>query len=84
MTSLNSGTLVWIRNKENGKRDSKGVIDNQIKNPTYRIKLESGKIVHRNHRMIRQCLATGCQQNYSDQEYSAKTARRSERIKQRK
>ena len=50
---LDPSTAVWIQNPETGKWDEEGTVTHQVRNRTYKIELDSGRIVHRNRKRIR-------------------------------
>ena len=50
---LDVGMKVWVQHPETKKWDSTAIILTRIRNRTYQIQMEDGKITHRNRRLIR-------------------------------
>ena len=50
---LDIGMKVWVQHPETKKWDSTATILTRIRNRTYQIRMEDGKITHRNRRLIR-------------------------------
>ena len=53
MNILTPGTPIWIQSNDSNRWDEKGVVLDQVRNRTYKIQLEFGKIVFRNRKKIR-------------------------------
>ena len=50
---LAPGTPIWIQSNDTNRWDEKGVILDQVRHRTYKIQLESGKVMFRNRKKIR-------------------------------
>ena len=53
LKTLYPHTTVWIQHPETGRWDEEGTVTHQVRNRTYKIELNSGKIVYRNRKRIR-------------------------------
>ena len=53
LKDLHPGTLIWIQNDETRKWDQKGIVVEQTRQRTYKVQLDSGKMVYRNRKKIR-------------------------------
>ena len=53
LNDLPLGTLVWVQHNDTKRWDEKGVVFAEIRIRTYKIQMESGKLVYRNRKKIR-------------------------------
>ena len=53
MNILAPGTPIWIQSNDTNRWDEKGLILDQVRHRTYKIQLESGKVMFRNRKKIR-------------------------------
>ena len=55
MKPIDIGTKVWVQHPETKKWDATAMILSRIRQRTYKIQLEDGKITYRNRKWIRKC-----------------------------
>ena len=87
---LSPGTTIWVQNPETKKWDAKAKVTSRIRNRTYQIQMEDGKITYRNRRkiMVRYEIPNGPSNSMADnamdtemEESESPALRRSKRIR---